>query len=42
MLFLINPCKVFFLEESNISWDERVVSDGGKYFSSGADVSLLM
>ena len=41
MLFLINPCKVFFLEESNISWDERV-SDGGKYFSSGADVSLLM
>ena len=39
-LLLINPCKIIFLEELNISWDERV-SNGGKCFSSGADVSLL-
>ena len=30
-----------FVEEPNISWDDRV-SDGGKCFLSGADVYLLM
>ena len=39
-LLLINICTFFFPEEANISWDKRA-SDGGKCFSSGADVSLL-
>ena len=39
LLFWINPCNFFFLEEPSIGWDGRVY-DGEKCFWSGADVSL--